>query len=246
MAQDWDSSVFGNSRAKAWRTLTPKCQEESAQSSECMMERYGVIIATNNAGPMILHQLDDAVCIRTYNTNPVKTFPKQVVFGEKTDVVVGGSDAGVIYIFDKNEGTLKQVLKHADKARVQTVIVRIIVGATSQNDTEPVISIWSHQRDNLETPRPLGRALKNFVRGIVQLAIVIALLTYVSHVISHKLSFVRSVTTYPDCKSLGNIWQNLARPHDPMNHDIRVWVEQYIEHRGEMVVISDENRIHTG
>ncbi|KAG1826395.1 WD40-repeat-containing domain protein [Suillus variegatus] len=103
----------------------------------------GVIIATNNARPLIrhasvdnaqtlflidnvmngfsLHQLDDAMCIRSYNTNPVKTFPKQVVFGEKTDMVVGGSDAGVIYVFDKNEGTLKQVLKHADKARVQTV-----------------------------------------------------------------------------------------------------------------------------
>jgi hypothetical protein len=51
-------------------------------------------------------------------------FPKQVVFGEKTDMVVGGSDAGFIYIFDKNEGTLKQVLKHANKVRVQTVTVR--------------------------------------------------------------------------------------------------------------------------
>lgn len=71
-----------------------------------------------------LHRLDDAACIRTYNTNPVKTFPKQVVFGEKTDIVVGGSDAGVVYVFDKNEGTLKQVLRHADKTRVQTVTVR--------------------------------------------------------------------------------------------------------------------------
>ncbi|KAG1728745.1 WD40-repeat-containing domain protein [Suillus paluster] len=148
----------------------------------------GVIIAMNNAGPMIghtsmdvaqtlflidnvmngfsLHRLDDAVCIRTYNTNPVKTFPKQLVFGEKTDVVVGGSDTGVIYVFNKNEGTLKQVLRHANKARVQTV------------------TVWY------------------FYRVRVGLAIAIALLTYVSHVVSHKLSFVRSVTTYPDCSVL--------------------------------------------
>lgn len=71
-----------------------------------------------------LHQLDDGACIRTYNTDPVKTFPKQVVFGEKATLVVGGSDAGIIYVFDKNEGTLKQELQHADKARVQTVAVR--------------------------------------------------------------------------------------------------------------------------
>jgi hypothetical protein len=63
----------------------------------------------------------------------------------------------------------------------------MIVGATSQNDAEPVISIWSRQRDNLETARPLGKALKNFVRGIVQLAIAMALLAYVSHVVCHIL-----------------------------------------------------------
>ncbi|KIK35766.1 hypothetical protein CY34DRAFT_26540 [Suillus luteus UH-Slu-Lm8-n1] len=134
----------------------------------------GVIIATYNAGPMIghtavdashtlflidnvmngfsLHQLDDGACIRTYNTDPVKTFPKQVVFGEKATLIVGGSDTGIIYVFDKNEGTLKQELQHADKAQVQTVATydgthhSIIFGATSVNDAEPNISIWSRQR----------------------------------------------------------------------------------------------------
>ncbi|KAG1823063.1 WD40-repeat-containing domain protein [Suillus variegatus] len=105
----------------------------------------GTIIATNKAGPMIghaavdapqtlflidnvtsgfsLHQLEDGACIRTYNTNPVKTFPKQVVFGEQATLVVGGSDTETIHVFDKNEGTLKQVLQHADRGRVQTVTV---------------------------------------------------------------------------------------------------------------------------
>ncbi|KAG2048868.1 WD40 repeat-like protein [Suillus hirtellus] len=227
----------------------------------------GVFIAMNNAGPLIghasvdnaqtlflidnvtngfsLHRLDDAVCIRSYNTNPIKMFPKQVVFGEKTDVVVGGSDAGVIYVFDKNEGTLKQVLKHADKARVQTVTTydgthhSMIVGATSQNDAEPVISIWSHQWENLETAHlPLGKALKNFVRGIVQLTIAIALLAYVSHVCV-------TMNTSISFESLGDIWQNLARPCDPTNEDIRAWVEQYIEHREETIVISNENNLPT-
>lgn len=44
---------------------------------------------------------------------------------------------------------------------------------------------------------------------------------------------------------LGNIWRNLARPHEPTNDDIRVWVEQYIEHRGVVVGTSDENRRRT-
>ncbi|KAG2751885.1 WD40 repeat-like protein [Suillus brevipes Sb2] len=176
----------------------------------------GVVIATNNAGPLIghasvdtaqtlflmdnvmngfsLHRLDDAVCIRTYNTNPVKTFPKQVVFGGKATLVVGGSDTGVIYVFDKNEGTLKQVLQHADKGRVQTVTTydgthhSLIFGATSMNDTEPTISIWCRKQDSVTkstNDRPLESALKNFVRGIAQLAIAMALIAYANSVVIH-------------------------------------------------------------
>jgi len=46
-------------------------------------------------------------------------------------------------------------------------------------------------------------------------------------------------------ESLGNIWQNLARPHNPTNEDIRTWVEQYIEHREETIIISNENKLPT-
>ncbi|KAG1806323.1 uncharacterized protein HD556DRAFT_1225602, partial [Suillus plorans] len=97
----------------------------------------GTIIGTNKAEPMIghtavnapqtlflidnvvdgfsLHCLEDGACICTYNTNPVKTFPKQVVFEDRATLVVGGSDTGTIRIFNKNDGALKQVLQHADR-----------------------------------------------------------------------------------------------------------------------------------
>jgi hypothetical protein len=84
-----------------------------------------VFLIDNVMNGFSLHRLDDGACIRTYNTNPVKTFPKQVAFGENMDIVVGGSNTGVIYVFDKNVGTLRQVLKHADKAQVQTVTVHL-------------------------------------------------------------------------------------------------------------------------
>ncbi|KAG1856272.1 WD40-repeat-containing domain protein [Suillus tomentosus] len=216
----------------------------------------GVIIATNNAGPLIgyasvdtaqtlflmdnvmngfsLHRLDDAVCIRTYNTNPVKTFPKQVAFGGKATLVVGGSDAGVIYIFDKNEGTLKQVLQHADTGRVQTVTTydgthhSLIFGATSMNDMEPTISIWSRKQDTVakSADRPLS-ALKNFVRGIAQLAIAMALIAYV----------LGQYNTF-SLVALENAWQEYSkfgdRPQD-LTDDVRFLLEKYIEdqRRGE-------------
>ncbi|KAG2092149.1 uncharacterized protein F5147DRAFT_657766 [Suillus discolor] len=151
-----------------------------------------------------LHRLEDGACIHTYNTNPVKTFPKQVVFEEQATLVVGGSDTGTIHIFDKNEGTLKQVLQHADKG--------LIFGATSTNDTEPTISIGCHKRTTSLSDRSLGSAIKNFIQGIVQLAIAMAIIAYVSNIYS----------------KLG------AQMNDLTNTDIRSLVEQYIEaQRGE-------------
>ncbi|KAG0692135.1 hypothetical protein DFH29DRAFT_883001 [Suillus ampliporus] len=88
-----------------------------------------------------------------------------VVFGEQATLVVGGSDTGKIHIFDKNEGSIKQVLQHADRGRVQTVTTynsthhSLIFGATSTNDSEPTISIWCRK---------------------FQLAIAMAIMAYVS------------------------------------------------------------------
>ncbi|KAG1796580.1 WD40-repeat-containing domain protein [Suillus variegatus] len=212
----------------------------------------GTIIATNKAGPMIghaavdapqtlflidnvtngfsLHRLEDRACIRTYNTNPVKTFPKQVVFGEQATLVVGGSDTGTIHVFDKNEGTLKQVLQHADRGRVQTVTTydsthhSLIFGATSTNDAEPTISIWYRKRATSPSDHPLGPAIKNFVRGIFQLAIAMAIIAYVSNI---------SIGQTSGITLLGNAWREYsksgAQTDELTNVDIRSLVEQYIE-----------------
>ncbi|KAG2062942.1 hypothetical protein BDR04DRAFT_1123597 [Suillus decipiens] len=221
----------------------------------------GVIIATYNAGPMIghtavdashmlflidnvmngpsLHQLDDGACIWTYNTDPVKTFPKQVIFGEKTTLVVGGSDTGIIYVFNKNEETLKQELQHADKAQVQTVAIAsktydgthhsIIFRATSVNDAEPNISIWSQQRKSVTMPTSnhLGSAFKNFICGIFQLAVAMALMAYISTV----MQFMgQRITSGISLESLREFWRKpVAQVHELTNDDIHVLVETYIE-----------------
>jgi len=71
-----------------------------------------------------LHQLDNAAYIRTFLTRGAnKTVPKQAVFGEDTRVVIGGSDHGKIYVFDRRTGKELQVLNHGDAGLVQTVTV---------------------------------------------------------------------------------------------------------------------------
>jgi WD40 repeat protein len=54
--------------------------------------------------------------------------PKQVAFGEEGKVVIGGSDNGLVYIFDRKTGQIIQTLHHADAGLVQTIAVSINTG----------------------------------------------------------------------------------------------------------------------
>ncbi|KAL4075056.1 hypothetical protein V8B97DRAFT_2022637 [Scleroderma yunnanense] len=71
-----------------------------------------------------LHRMVDSICIRTYNTNPKKTYPKQVTLAEGGTVVIGRSDDGFIYVFNKATSELVQMLQHSFIGQVQTVTVR--------------------------------------------------------------------------------------------------------------------------
>ncbi|KAL4063277.1 hypothetical protein V8B97DRAFT_2026477 [Scleroderma yunnanense] len=57
-----------------------------------------------------LHHMGDTTCIKTYDTMPQKTCPKQVTFAERGRVIVSGSDNGIMCIFDKTTGDLLQLL----------------------------------------------------------------------------------------------------------------------------------------
>ena len=71
-----------------------------------------------------LHQLHNGTFLRAFRTGtPIKGVPKQVAFGEDTGVIVGGSDHGVVYIFDRKTGSILDVLAHVDDELVQTVTV---------------------------------------------------------------------------------------------------------------------------
>ena len=54
---------------------------------------------------------------------PIRRHPKQVEFGEKGQVVVAGSDHGVVYVFDRMTGSKLAELKAAERGMVQTVTV---------------------------------------------------------------------------------------------------------------------------
>ncbi|KAL4066844.1 hypothetical protein J3A83DRAFT_4190064 [Scleroderma citrinum] len=112
-----------------------------------------VVLATKTSGRMIfsLHRMVDSICIRTYNTNPKKTYPKQVTLAEGGTVVIGRSDDGFIYVFNKATSELVQMLQHSFIGQVQTVTTHdagdahLIIAVTSSNENNITISMWKKQ-----------------------------------------------------------------------------------------------------
>ena len=76
--------------------------------------RRGQFVVDNATDGFSLYDLETADFIGTYATGiPKRTYPKQVTFREESRVVMGGSDCGAIYVFDRKSGRLLDVLGHA-------------------------------------------------------------------------------------------------------------------------------------
>ena len=74
-----------------------------------------------------LYSLEDMKFLHEYPTGkPTKRFPKQVEFGKEGQILVGGSDHGTIYIFDRKTGLVMDTLNHKDDGLAQAVTVSIL------------------------------------------------------------------------------------------------------------------------
>ncbi|KAI6028915.1 hypothetical protein F5J12DRAFT_780425 [Pisolithus orientalis] len=65
--------------------------------------KKGLFMINNAMNGFTMYHLDGAQSIRTFLTDlpPSLAIPKQVGFGEEARVVIGGSDSGCVYIFDR-------------------------------------------------------------------------------------------------------------------------------------------------
>ena len=71
-----------------------------------------------------MYNFETGSFIRKFLTGkPKKTYPKQVAFGEQSRIVVGGSDHGAVYVFERKTGRQLDMLHHANQGPVHTVSV---------------------------------------------------------------------------------------------------------------------------
>jgi hypothetical protein len=95
-------------------------------SGHAAVSRTGQFVVDTGSGRFNLHDMEDGSYVRHFPTGtPIRRHPKQVAFGEKGHVVVGGSDHGIVYVFDWMTGNKMVELKVAEQGMVQTVAVGV-------------------------------------------------------------------------------------------------------------------------
>ena len=88
----------------------------------------GLFAIDNVAQGFSLYTLEDMQFLREYPTGkPTKRFPKQVKFGKDSCVLVGGSDHGTIYVFDRKTALVVETLQHEDDGLSQALTVSVIL-----------------------------------------------------------------------------------------------------------------------
>ena len=82
--------------------------------------RLCVIVSANNG--FNIYKIDSGNFVRTLVTrDPIKTYPKGVAFANHGQAIVGGSDHGLVYIFERRSGQIITTLKHGKDEGVQTI-----------------------------------------------------------------------------------------------------------------------------
>lgn len=85
--------------------------------------RKGLIAFDNTLEGFSLHNLATGQPIRLYPTGtPKRTYPRQVCFAENGRALVGGSDHGKIYVFDRKTGSPIDVLSHGDERELTSTV----------------------------------------------------------------------------------------------------------------------------
>jgi hypothetical protein len=85
------------------------------------------VVVDNGDDGFELYQLDNCEFIRSFSVGRYSVRrPKEVGFGERGRVVIGGTEHADVCIFDKSSGTLLDTLNHGGDEMMHTIAVRLV------------------------------------------------------------------------------------------------------------------------
>ena len=88
-----------------------------------MHEKQAVFLIDNVTNGLSLHSVETGHLIQSFPTKLSVPKSKDVAFGERGAIVVGGGDRGSVYVFDRKQGTQLQKLQHAPEGMAQSIAV---------------------------------------------------------------------------------------------------------------------------
>ena len=87
--------------------------------------KHQLVLIDNIRNGFDMWDVGTDIHLRTFPTGRLRRFlPKCVSFAERAKTVIGGSDHGVVYVFDRKTGAPLDVLRHAQQGLVQAIAVR--------------------------------------------------------------------------------------------------------------------------
>ncbi|KAI8989144.1 WD40-repeat-containing domain protein [Trametes punicea] len=105
-----------NGKVLASKNLGDKIGHASLQAKQQL------IVVDNVSSGFDVWNLNGETHQRTFPTGkPTRFVPRQVNFADDAKTIVGGSDHGAVYVFDRKTGAPLDVLRHAQQGLVQTV-----------------------------------------------------------------------------------------------------------------------------
>ncbi|KAG1848866.1 hypothetical protein F4604DRAFT_1687573 [Suillus subluteus] len=98
--------------------------------------------------------------IRTFVTVALSvSVPKQVAFGAEGRMIIGGSDHGSVYAFERKSGKLFETLCHSNTGLVQTIATRALNGCCTVASASPAlgrgkatINLWVYNYGTVKGP----------------------------------------------------------------------------------------------
>jgi hypothetical protein len=90
-------------------------------------KKNNLFVIDNGTDGFTLHQLGTGLMERSFTTGwPLIRRTKQVTFGEDGKIVVGGSDCGTVFVFDRETGAPIDMLRHAPKGMIPVIAVSVL------------------------------------------------------------------------------------------------------------------------
>ncbi|KAG1867694.1 hypothetical protein F4604DRAFT_1927478 [Suillus subluteus] len=161
--------------------------------------KRGIFIVDNATDGFTLYRLEgDGEPVQMFATAvPSMSVPKQVAFGEEGKVVVGGSDNGLVYVFDRKTGQIIETLHHADTdaGLMRDLHGRCTIASTSTalGRGKTTIKIWAYKYTVQKVSKAPSENHWSLLRILMMLTQLLALLSMsIFLLVNYKDSLLRS------------------------------------------------------